>query len=72
VERAGGGGWWAELGQAQLVGCCAEMVDGLKEKGNRVGKEKSLTILKRAQAIEFKFEFEFQQLKTMHQHECNK
>jgi hypothetical protein len=55
-----------------LVGCCAEMVDGLKEKGNRVGKEKSLTILKRAQAIEFKFEFEFQQLKTMHQHECNK
>jgi hypothetical protein len=29
------------------------MVDGIKEKGNRVGKEKSLTILKRAQAIEF-------------------
>jgi hypothetical protein len=29
------------------------MVGGIKEKGNRVGKEKSLTILKRAQAIEF-------------------
>jgi hypothetical protein len=39
------------------------------EEGKAEGKEKrGLTILKRAQANEFKFEFEFKQPKAMHQH----
>jgi hypothetical protein len=33
---------------------------------------KGLNNLKRAQAIKFKCEFEFNQPKSMHQHECNK
>jgi hypothetical protein len=47
------------------------------ERGPEEGKaeglgEKGLNNLKRAQAIEFKHEFEFKQPKAIHQHECNK
>jgi hypothetical protein len=48
-----------------------------RERGPEEGKaeglgEKGLNNLKRAQAIEFKHEFEFKQPKAMRQHECNK
>jgi hypothetical protein len=45
---------------------------GQKRGRLREKKKKGLINLKRAQANEFKREFEFKQPKAMHQHECNK
>jgi hypothetical protein len=48
------------------------VVLGCKEERNRGGEKKYLNQMKRAQAVEFKHEFEFKQPKAMLQHECNK
>jgi hypothetical protein len=52
--------YWA----ARKHGPEERMVEGEEKKG--------LNNFKKTQAIEFKCEFEFNQPKVMHQHECNK
>jgi hypothetical protein len=44
---------------------------GLEDRIGVDGLGIKVWVLKRIQTIEFKFEFEFQQTKEMHQHECN-
>jgi hypothetical protein len=65
-----GNSWRATAPLAGLLGwrCCWV---GLEDRIGVDGLGIKVWVLKRIQTIEFKFEFEFQQTKEMHQHECN-
>jgi hypothetical protein len=84
LGRLAGPKSWVAGAVKAVAACCwrTGLLVGLRGPRLAVGleggkglrdKEKGFSILaKGLQTIEFKFEFEFQQPKIMHQHECHK